>query len=112
MTRATSVWTSSGRPGSPSAGHGGQILISETTRVLLGNQVPDGVQVHDLGEQSLKDVQHEHIYELSVDGAPAAPKPLKTEARESTFEERMEARIKGFVEEKLERALERKSKPE
>ena len=27
------------------------------------------------------------------------------------LEERMEARIKGFVEEKLERALERKSKP-
>src|SRR5881227_4006083 len=58
------------------AGHGGQILVSETTRALLGNQLPDGVQVHDLGAQSLKDIQHEHIYELSVDGAPAAAKPL------------------------------------
>src|SRR5438067_12132076 len=62
------------------AGHGGQILLSETTRALLGNQLPDGVQVHDLGAQSLKDIQHEHIYELSVDGAPAAAKPLKTAA--------------------------------
>jgi class 3 adenylate cyclase len=43
------------------AGHGGQILISETTRALLGNQVPEGVAVHDLGEQHLKDIQHEHI---------------------------------------------------
>jgi class 3 adenylate cyclase len=24
------------------AGHGGQILISETTRALLGNQLPEG----------------------------------------------------------------------
>src|SRR6476660_7147590 len=30
------------------AGHGGQILISETTRALLGNQLPEGVAVHDL----------------------------------------------------------------
>ena len=94
------------------AGHGGQILISETTRALLGNQLPEGVQVHDLGEQSLKDVQHEHIYELSVDGAPVDAKALKTEASGTTFEERVEARVKGFVEDAIERALTRKSKPE
>ena len=52
-----------------SAGVGGQILISETTRSLVGNVVPDGVAVLDLGEKHLKDVQHEHIYEVSVDGA-------------------------------------------
>jgi class 3 adenylate cyclase len=74
------------------AGHGGQILVSETTWALLGNQLPEGVQVHDLGEQNLKDIQHEHIYELSVDGAPAAAKPLKTE-RADTLESRMEDRI-------------------
>src|SRR3954462_10098102 len=39
------------------AGHGGQILISETTRVLLGNQLPEGAVVNDLGEANLKDVQ-------------------------------------------------------
>src|SRR3954449_5791725 len=47
------------------AGHGGQILVSETTRALLGNQVPEGVSVHDLGETSLKDIQHEHVYQVS-----------------------------------------------
>ena len=64
------------------AGHGGQILISETTRALLGNQLPDGVAVHDLGQQHLKDVQHEHIYELTIDGRSLAGKPLKTNKRE------------------------------
>src|SRR3954469_20897485 len=77
------------------AGHGGQILLSETTRALLGNQLPDGVQVHDLGQQSLKDIQHEHIYELSVDGAPASSKPLKTE-RARTVESKFEERINEY----------------
>jgi class 3 adenylate cyclase len=86
------------------AGHGGQILVSETTRALLGNHVPDGVQVHDLGQQNLKDIQHEHIYELSVDGAPAASKPLKTE-RAGTVESRFEERINAYVERQLEQAL-------
>ena len=47
------------------AGHGGQILVSETTRALVGNDLPDGVSVLDLGQQNLKDIQHEHVYELA-----------------------------------------------
>jgi class 3 adenylate cyclase len=86
------------------AGHGGQILISETTRALLGNQVPDGVAVHDLGEQHLKDIQHEHIYEISVDGGPAGTKPLKT-APQDDLESRFERRINAYVERQLEQAL-------
>jgi class 3 adenylate cyclase len=86
------------------AGHGGQILVSETTRTLLGNQLPDGVQVHDLGKQNLKDIQHEHIYELSVDGAPADSKPLKTE-RAATTDARLEERISAYVEQQLEDAF-------
>jgi class 3 adenylate cyclase len=61
-----------------SAGHGGQILISETTRALLGNQLPEGVSVHDLGEAHLKDIQHEHVYQLSVDGGQTEFPPLKS----------------------------------
>ncbi len=52
------------------AGHGGQILLSETTRALVGNDLPDGVSVHDLGEQNLKDIQHEQVYELARRWAP------------------------------------------
>ena len=83
------------------AGHGGQILISETTRALLGNHVPEGVAVHDLGEQNLKDIQHEHIYEISVDGAPVGTKRLKTE-QTTTFEDRLEERIQSHVERRIE----------
>jgi class 3 adenylate cyclase len=90
------------------AGHGGQILISETTRALLGNQLPEGVAVHDLGQQHLKDVQHEHIYELTIDGRSLAGRPLKTErpkSREDDIAARFEQRIQTYVEDQLERAL-------
>ena len=92
------------------AGHGGQILISETTRALLGNQLPDGVAVHDLGQQDLKDVQHEHIYELSIDGRSLAAKPLKTQKSESQSRQedmaaRFEEQITSYVESKLETAF-------
>jgi len=84
------------------AGHGGQILVSETTRALLGNQLPEGVQVHDLGKQNLKDIQHEHVYELSLDGARAGTKPLNTA---DTLDSRLDGRIEAYVEQQLERAL-------
>jgi class 3 adenylate cyclase len=93
------------------AGHGGQILISETTRALLGNQLPEGVAVHDLGQQDLKDVQHEHIYELSIDGRSLAGRPLKTQqpkkSRSEEMEARFEERINAFVEGQLESAMEK-----
>jgi class 3 adenylate cyclase len=90
------------------AGNGGQILVSETTRALIGNQLPDGVAVHDLGQQHLKDVQHEHIYELTIDGRSLASKPLKTHQPSSPEEDmskRFEQKINAFVEGRLESAL-------
>jgi class 3 adenylate cyclase len=90
------------------AGHGGQVLISETTRALLGNQLPDGVAVHDLGQQPLKDVQHEHIYELTIDGQAASARPLKTQTPKSRQEDmaaKFEARISAYVEQQLEAAF-------
>jgi class 3 adenylate cyclase len=93
------------------AGHGGQILLSETTRALLGNQLPDGVAVHDLGQQDLKDVQHEHIYELTIDGRAVSPKPLKTQtlqtpkSRQEDMAARFEDRITAYVESQLESAF-------
>ncbi|HEX6762419.1 MAG TPA: adenylate/guanylate cyclase domain-containing protein [Gaiellaceae bacterium] len=90
------------------AGHGGQILASETTRALLGNQLPEGVAVHDLGEQHLKDIQHEHIYELSVDGRSVRYKPLKTAPKRTRTDDlaaRFEERISSYVERQLESAF-------
>jgi class 3 adenylate cyclase len=89
------------------AGHGGQILISETTRALLGNQLPDGVSIHDLGEAHLKDVQHEHVYQLSIDGAPSSFPPLKTSTKPAAEDwgERLAERIQERVERDVERSL-------
>ena len=90
-----------------SAGHGGQILLSETTRALLGNELPERVSVRDLGQQHLKDVQYEHVYELSLDESTEAFPPLKAtgEGRQEAFEQRFEDRINRYVEEQLEASL-------
>jgi len=90
-----------------SAGHGGQILLSETTRALLGNDLPERVSVRDLGRQHLKDVQYEHVYELSLNESGEKFPPLKEsdEGREDSFEKRFDDRINRYVEEQLESAL-------
>ena len=87
------------------AGHGGQILVSETTRALLGNTPPEGVTVHDHGEAELKDIQHERIFELVVDGSPSAFPPLRTEASPTSAGETLAERITQQVERDLERAF-------
>ena len=73
----------------------------------LGNELPERVSVRDLGEQHLKDVQHEHVYELSLDESTEAFPPLKAtgEDREEAFEQRFEDRINRYVEEQLEASL-------
>lgn len=59
------------------AGHGGQILISESTKESLDNQDISEYQCADLGEHWLKDVpQPEHIYQVSAHGLPKEFPPL------------------------------------
>jgi class 3 adenylate cyclase len=87
-----------------SAGHGGQILVSETTRALVGNDLPDGVSVRDLGKQNLKDVQREHVYELALGEAPEEFPPLKSRPGDS-FEQRFERRIEEYVESQMEKGF-------
>jgi class 3 adenylate cyclase len=88
-----------------SAGHGGQILLSETTRALVGNDLPEGVSVVDLGQQNLKDVQHERIYQLALDGGPKEFPPLKAEAPKSSSDllgERIEQHVEKMVSQAFE----------
>jgi len=62
-----------------STGHGGQILISETTRQLVAGNLPEGVTLRDLGEHRLKDLQQaEHIYQIIVPDLPGDFPSLKT----------------------------------
>jgi class 3 adenylate cyclase len=91
-----------------SAGHGGQILMSETTRALLGNDVPDGASVLDLGQQNLRDVQHERIFQLSLGEAGASFPPLKTQPHEDSpdaLAQKFERRVNEYVQQTLDRAL-------
>jgi class 3 adenylate cyclase len=89
------------------AAHGGQVLLSETTRALLRGDEPDGVELRDLGEHHLKDMRHpERVYQLVAPGlgdrfpalrtldAPAAraPRlPMPVEGRADELAERLES---------------------
>jgi predicted ATPase/class 3 adenylate cyclase len=62
-----------------SAGHGGQILISGTTRELVRDTLPDDTELLDLGEKQLKDLLRPgHIYQLNASGLPTTFPSLKT----------------------------------
>ena len=60
--------------------------------------------MHDHGEAQLKDIQHERIYELSVDGEASSFPPLKTETPK-TSGELLGERIQRRVERDIERAF-------
>jgi predicted ATPase/class 3 adenylate cyclase len=61
------------------AGHGGQILLSESTAVLVGDHLPDSVMLRDLGEHRLKDLgRPERIFQLAHPALPAEFSPLST----------------------------------
>ncbi len=63
-------------------GRGGQVLLSETTRALVGSSLPEGVSVHTLGERHLKDIDEpERVFELDIEGAPT---PAEAEAPASS----------------------------
>jgi class 3 adenylate cyclase len=56
------------------SGRGGQVLLSETTRALVGANLPEGVAVRDLGSHRLKDLDEpEPIYELVGAGLAIDP---------------------------------------
>ena len=103
------------------AARGGNVLLSETTRSLVGTSLPDGVAVFPRGERLLKGIDEpERIYELAIDGvdaeedsgqAPAdAPIPWKEspQAEAGPFEQfgaNLAARIQEQVLSSLEGQL-------
>jgi hypothetical protein len=66
-----------------SAGHGGQVLLSDATRHLLGNEI-DGLALRDLGEHRLKDLTALRLYQLLIPGLPAEFPALKTLDNQTT----------------------------
>jgi class 3 adenylate cyclase len=62
-----------------SSGHGGQVLLSQTTRDLVEHDLPEGVSLRDLGAHHLKDLEHpSHLFQLVIAGLAADFPPLKT----------------------------------
>jgi predicted ATPase/class 3 adenylate cyclase len=62
------------------SGHGGQVLLSETTAALVHKELPEGVSLRDLGEHQLRDMSTpERIYQLDIHGLAVDFAPLKTE---------------------------------
>ena len=50
-------------------GAGGSVLLSETTRALVGSSLPEGVSMHPAGERILKDIDEpERLFELAIEG--------------------------------------------
>jgi YVTN family beta-propeller protein len=61
-----------------SAGHGGQVLLSEATAALLEDDELPGIELQDLGRHQLKDFDRpERIHQLVVTGLPDSFPPLK-----------------------------------
>ena len=104
------------------AGKGGHVLLSDTTRALVGATLPAGVSIFPLGERQLKDFDEpERVFELEIEGAtpphehetaepqvqvPAPPQPPAPK-RPDDFGDRLADRIKAMVERSVERSLER-----
>ena len=94
------------------AAAGGSVLLSETTRALVGSAVPEGVAVHPVGERRLKDLDEpERVYELEIEGVATSEPPAQAPATaESSIEQRAEdlaRRMSERIEEDVMRSLER-----
>jgi class 3 adenylate cyclase len=97
---------------------GGQVILSETTRALVGGSLPDGVAVHMLGERRLKDIEEpERVFELEISDA-ATPAPPVTppeppaaasvpEPGKDDFGAKLSQRIQEHVQRKIEGRVER-----
>jgi predicted ATPase/class 3 adenylate cyclase/DNA-binding CsgD family transcriptional regulator len=61
------------------AAHGGQVVLSDATRLLVQARLPDGVSIRDLGFHRLKDLEApERLYQLVVPGLREQFPPLKS----------------------------------
>jgi class 3 adenylate cyclase len=108
------------------AGSGGHVLLSETTRALVGSSLPEGVSIFPLGERRLKDIDEpERVFELEIEGAaapaeveatsevdepqvptpPAPPAPEMPQDFGARLSEQIEARVRRSVERSLEHAF-------
>ncbi|HEX5468461.1 MAG TPA: adenylate/guanylate cyclase domain-containing protein [Gaiellaceae bacterium] len=94
------------------AGEGGHVLLSQTTRALLGSSLPEGVSVHSVGERRFKDIEEpERVYSLAIEGVETPESASPVPAEPSTdWEQRTEdltKRLTDNINEAVFRSLER-----
>jgi class 3 adenylate cyclase len=87
-------------------GRGGQVLLSETTRALVGADLPDRVTAQPLGERRLKDIERpEPLHELVIDGVPGSGDGL--DASGETEPQSIGKQVSRMIEAKVLRELQR-----
>lgn len=101
------------------AARGGQVLLSDATRALLGSALPGGVQVYPRGERQLKGIDEpERIFELEIEGAPVpeeeataeeveAPAPEPAQTTPDDLGKRLSEAIEQHVASRLESVVKR-----
>ena len=94
------------------AARGGQVLLSETTRALLGSSLPEGVAVRPAGERRLKDIDDpESVYELEIEGvelgASKPPVPAEPADHFARRTEELGRSLSARINERVLRSLER-----
>jgi predicted ATPase/class 3 adenylate cyclase len=61
------------------AGHGGQVVISDTTRSLVEHVLPQGARLRELGAHRLKDLANpERLFQVEAPGLPSEFPALRT----------------------------------
>jgi predicted ATPase/class 3 adenylate cyclase len=61
------------------AGHGGQVLVSQTTRQLVERELPAELELRDLGSHVLKDIDRpEQLWQVAAADLPSDFPPLRT----------------------------------
>jgi predicted ATPase/class 3 adenylate cyclase len=77
------------------AAHGGQIILSGATEVLIRGQLPEGMGLIDLGEHRLRDLGHPvKIFQLIRDGSREDFPPLRTL---ESFPGNLPAQVSSFI---------------
>ncbi|HEY7018755.1 MAG TPA: AAA family ATPase, partial [Gaiellaceae bacterium] len=65
------------------AGHGGQVLLSNTTATLVRHELPGDLGLRDLGPTELPDFDRpERLHQLEIEGLPGEFPPLSMRERE------------------------------
>ncbi len=77
------------------AAHGGQTVVSGATEMLMRGQLPDGMELVDLGEHRLRDLgQPTRIFQLIRDGDREEFPPLRTL---DSFPGNLPAQVSSFI---------------